>query len=70
MRLVGWALAVVGVVLLALLGWQLWIAATLPPSILFGLSIGKTLVALAAAIAIGLALIARYSSGRLSGTGT
>jgi len=57
MRLAGWALAILGVVLLALLGWQLSTATTVAPTILFGLSIGQTLAALAAIIGLGLALI-------------
>jgi TRAP-type C4-dicarboxylate transport system permease small subunit len=59
MRLVGWALALLGIALLALLGWQLSMATTVAPTILFGLSIGQTLAALAAIIGVGLALIAR-----------
>jgi hypothetical protein len=57
MRPVGWSIAVVGVVLLALLGWQLSMATTVAPTILFGLSIGQTLIALVAIIGVGLALI-------------
>lgn len=60
MRLVGWALAVVGVALLALLGWGLLSVSStgLPPSIVAGLNTGQTLLVLAAIIGLGLALIA------------
>lgn len=59
MRLIGWSIAVVGVVLLTLLGWGLLSVTStgLPPSIVAGLTTGQTLLVLAAIIGLGLALI-------------
>lgn len=55
MRLLGSSIAIVGVLLLALLGWQ--VLGMNPPSIL-GLSLGQMLVVLAAIITLGLGITA------------
>jgi hypothetical protein len=60
MRLVGWLIAVAGVVLLALLGWAIapMSSTGLPPTIIGGLNTGQAMMVLAAIIGLGLGLIA------------
>jgi len=56
MRLIGWALAIVGIAFLAFMGVGLWGQA--PPT-LAGLTFGQLIVIPTVAIAVGLVLIAR-----------
>jgi hypothetical protein len=65
MKLIGWTLALVGVVLLAVWGLGLWSDGC---PCMIGLSNGQVVFALAAIVIAGLVLITRATMGRSSGT--